>query len=67
MARVKKGQEKIADFDQLVFNSHFHLDETSDIANGLTKALIESCRESCQSIRAGINTLQFVFEKKGLN
>ena len=65
--RIQKGQPTIADYDQLVFKAHFELDETSDIANGLTKALVNSCKENCQSIRAGVNTLQYVFEKKGLN
>lgn len=65
--RIKKKQPIIADYDQLVFNAHFELDETSDIANGLTKALINSCKKSCTSIRAGVNTLNKVFEDKGLN
>jgi hypothetical protein len=65
--RLAKGQPIIADYDQLVFKSHFELDEASDISNGLTKALVNTCRENCQSIRAGINTLQYIFEQKGLN
>lgn len=65
--RSKKGQPSIVDYDQLVFNAHFELDETSDIANGLTRALVNACKENCQSVRAGVNTLQFVFEMKGLN
>ncbi len=65
--RIKKGQPIIADYDQLVFNAHLELDETSDISNGLTKALVNSCKVNCQSVRAGVNTLQYVFEKKGLN
>lgn len=65
--RLKKGQPIIADYDQLVFHAHFELDETSDIANGLTKALVNSCKEICQSVRPGVNTLQYVFEEKGLN
>ena len=65
--RTKKKQAIIADFDQLVFKSHYDLDETSDIANSLTKALINSCKLNCSSVRAGVNTLQVVFEQKGLN
>lgn len=65
--QVKKKQAMIVDYDQLVFNAHFELDETSDIAVGLTKALVNSCKETCTSVRAGVNTLQSVFEKKGLN
>lgn len=65
--RAKKGQPIIADFDQLVFRAHFELNESSDISSGLTKALVNSCKDICQSARAGINTLEFGFEKKGLN
>ncbi len=65
--RIKKGQNIIADYDQLVFNAHFELDETSNIENGLTKALVNACKQSCSSTRAGVNTLQYVFEAKGLN
>lgn len=65
--RIKKGQPVIADYDQLVFNAHFELDESSDIATGLTKALVNSCKQNCDSVRAGINTLHSVFEQKGLN
>jgi hypothetical protein len=67
LERIKKKQSPIADFDQLVFNSHFDLDETSDIANGLTKALVKACKEKCESVRAGVNTLNKVFEDKGMN
>jgi hypothetical protein len=66
-SRIKKGQLPIADYDQIVFNAHMELDETSNIENGLTKALVNSCKEICQSVRAGVNTLQYVFESKGLN
>lgn len=65
--RIKKGQPIIVDYDQLVFNAHFLLDETSNIENGLTKALVETCKEMCSSVRAGVNTLQYTFEKKGMN
>jgi hypothetical protein len=65
--RLSKKQNIIADYDQLVFNAHFELDETSDILNGLTKALVSSCKQNCDSVRAGVNTLQYVFEQKGLN
>jgi hypothetical protein len=65
--RLAKNQPIIADYDQLVFAAHMNLDENSDIFNGLTRALVEACKEKCDSVRAGVNTLQFVFEKKGLN
>ncbi|MGZ3787703.1 MAG: hypothetical protein ACXVLQ_04230 [Bacteriovorax sp.] len=65
--RAKKGQDAIANYDDLVFLAHQHLDETSEIATGLTKALIDACKSKCQSLRPGVNTLQGVFEKKGLN
>jgi hypothetical protein len=65
--RILKGQPMVADFDQLVFRAHFELDETSNIETGLTKALVNSCKENCESVRAGVNTLQYVFESKGMN
>lgn len=65
--RLKKGQAPLVDYDQLVFKAHFDLDETSDIATGLTRALVNSCKSNCTSVRAGVNTLQYVFEQKGLN
>ncbi len=65
--RAKKGQAALANYDDLIYNTHFHLDENSDIANDLTGALIKSCEEKCASLRPGINTLQNTFEAKGLN
>lgn len=65
--RIKKHQPIVADYDQLVFNAHFELDETSNIETGLTRSLVDSCKENCQSVRAGVNTLQYIFEAKGLN
>jgi hypothetical protein len=65
--RQKKGQDPLVNYDQLVFDAHLNLDETSDIANGLTRALIQSCEKNCASKRSGINTLNLTFEDKGLN
>jgi hypothetical protein len=65
--RTKKGQAPLANYDDLVFQTHLALDENSDIANDLTNALINSCKEKCTSLRAGVNTLQNAFEAKGLN
>jgi hypothetical protein len=65
--RIKRGQTEVANYDDLVHKSHFHLNENSDIANDLTGALINACKESCTSLRTGVNALQEVFEKKGLN
>lgn len=66
-ARAKKGQAPIVNYDELVFQAHLHLNENSEIATGLTKALIEACKQKCQSLRPGVNALNSVFEKKGLN
>jgi hypothetical protein len=65
--RAKKGQADIANYDQLVFTAHKNLNEYSEIATDLTRALIDACKETCQSLRPGVNTLNGVFEKKGLN
>ena len=65
--RAKKDQEALANYDDLVFQTHFVLFENSDIANDLTNALIESCKEKCNGVRAGVNTLNNAFEAKGLN
>lgn len=66
-SRAKKGQEPMVNFDEMIHNAHFLLNENSDIAHGLTKALIETCRNECANSRAGINILQGVFELKGMN
>ena len=65
--RQKKGQDPLVNYDNLVFQAHFGLNENSDIANGLTKALIDACDRNCSSKRSGINTLNQTFEDKGLN
>lgn len=65
--RAKKGQPIIANYDEIIHHSHYELNENSDIANDLTKALINSCKEKCVGVRAGVNTLNLVFEAKGLN
>jgi hypothetical protein len=54
-------------YDQIVHDAHFDLTETSDIANDLTNALLNSCNRKCESKRAGLNTIHYVFEQKGLN
>ena len=65
--RMNRGQDMIVNYDQIVHEAHLDLTENSDIANDLTSALINSCNKNCKSKRAGINTLQYVFEQKGLN
>jgi hypothetical protein len=65
--RAKKGQPPIANYDEIIYLTHLVLNETSDIANDLTKMLIQTCKEKCQGVRAGVNTLNNVFEAKGLN
>lgn len=64
--RVKKGQEEIANYDDLVYKAHFKMTESTDIMNGLTRALIDTCHENCNGTRAGVNILNSVFEKKGI-
>lgn len=66
-ARAKKGQAPLVNYDDMIFQAHYHLDEYSEIATDLTKALIEACKEKCTSLRPGVNTLNTVFEKKGMN
>lgn len=65
--RAKKGQGPLANYDDLVFEAHYHLNEYSEIATDMTKALLDACREKCASLRPGINTLNQVFEKKGMD
>ena len=65
--RVKKGQDPLANYDEIVHQAHFNMTENSDIANELTGALIKACNKVCRSKRAGVNTLHQVFEKKGMN
>lgn len=65
--RAKRSQGPIANYDQVIFEAHKNLNENSEIATDLTKALINACKVKCQSLRAGVNTLNGVFEKKGLN
>ncbi len=65
--RMKKGQTQIVDYDQLIFNAHLKLTEYSDIMNDLTGSLLDACQNLCASKRAGLDTLHFVFEKKGFN
>ncbi len=66
-SRQERGQENNVDYEQLVFHAHQKLDENSDIANHLTRALLESCRDNCENPRTGMNLLNQVFEKKGFN
>ena len=65
--RMDKGQAPIANYDELIFQTHYHLTENSDIANDLNQGLINACKEKCSNIRSGVNTLNQVFEKKGFN
>jgi hypothetical protein len=65
--REKRGQGPIANYDQIIYQTHLGLTENSDIMNDLTGALLEACNEKCLSKRAGLNTFNIVFEKKGLN
>lgn len=65
--RASKGQAPVANYDELIFQTHYHLDENSDIANDLNQGLINACKEKCTNIRAGVNTFNNVFEKKGFN
>jgi hypothetical protein len=66
-ARAAKGQGPLANYDEIIFQTHYHLDENSDIANDLNQGLINACKEKCSSVRAGVNTFNNVFEKKGFN
>lgn len=66
-ARVKKGQAPLVNYDDLVFTAHKELDEYSDIMHDLNGALVNACREKCNGLRPGVNTLNYVFEKKGFN
>jgi hypothetical protein len=65
--RIKKGQTQIVDYDQLIYNAHLKLTEYSDIMNDLTGSLLDACQNLCASKRAGLDTLHYVFEKKGFN
>jgi hypothetical protein len=65
--RLEKGQVELADYDDLVYAAHKDLSESSDIANDMNRALINACKVKCDSVRAGVNTLNYVFEKKGFN
>ena len=65
--RAAKNEDPIVDFDIMVFNAHKNLNENSDIMNGLNGALTDACRASCDNMRAGVNLLNQVFEKKGFN
>ena len=65
--RAKKNQPPLANYDEIVHNAHFEMNEDSDIQHGLTGALIKACNKSCNGKRAGVNTLNAVFESKGMN
>jgi hypothetical protein len=65
--RVKKGQPKLVDYDDMVFAAHKELNEFSDIATGMNGALINACKVKCDNVRAGVNTLNYVYERKGFN
>jgi hypothetical protein len=66
-SRAQRGQTPLANYDELVFDAHLHINENSEIATGLTKALVEACKLKCASLRPGVNALNNVFEKKGMN
>jgi hypothetical protein len=65
--RLEKGQDPLVNYDDLVFTAHLELNEYSDIMHGLNGALVDACKVKCDSLRAGVNTLNYVFEKKGFN
>jgi hypothetical protein len=65
--RQDKGQVELVNYDDLVFMAHKDLTENSDISTGLNRALINACKIKCDSLRAGVHTLNSVFEKKGFN
>jgi|GEM_PF-437178 len=65
--RWKKGQQAVGNYDNLVFDAHFLLNESSNISTDLAKSLINVCHKKCLGSRMGIDTLHNVFEKKGLN
>jgi hypothetical protein len=65
--RSERGQDLLVDYDQLIFNTHFKIEEHADISSDLTRALVDTCEEMCTNKRAGINTLNQVFEQKGLD
>lgn len=65
--RMKKGQPALVNYDDLVFTAHKDLNEFSDIATGLNGALIKACKTKCDNVRAGVNTLNYVYERKGFN
>ena len=65
--RAKKNQPPLANYDEIVHNAHFDMNEDSDIQHGLTGALLKSCSKTCNGKRAGVNTLNAVFESKGMN
>jgi hypothetical protein len=65
--REKKGQAPLVNYDELIFTAHKELNEFSDIANDLNRALVNACKEKCASMRPGVNTLNYVFERKGFN
>jgi hypothetical protein len=65
--RAKKNKEVLADFDKLLFQAHFELQENSNIIRDLTRALLNSCYKNCSSKRLGQDVLYRSFEEKGLN
>lgn len=65
--RAAKGQEPIANYDELIHDGHFHLTEDSNIATDLTKAIINACKSKCKNVRAGVSILHQTFEQKGMN
>ena len=64
--RVGKGRDILADYDKLVYQAHFHLDEESDIIRDLTSALLGACNRVCSRKRYGHDILYRTFEQKGI-
>lgn len=65
--RASLGHGDLINYNQMVFDAHFNLNENSTILKDLTSALIEACKRKCENTRAGIDVLHNVFEMKGMN
>lgn len=65
--RQSKGRPALINYDQLVYEAHYELTESSDISNDLVSALLNACNNLCANKRAGTGILHQVFEDKGMN
>lgn len=65
--QIKAGKSELVNYDHLIFQTHFALNEFSTIANDLTQSLLDTCVQECKSKTIGVNALHYVFEQKGLN